>query len=68
MPEAVVCRTAHRAPAGQTIVSRMHVLFGAIIVLYAVVIVVSLYARRDTGISRHPYRNPYGDAPGAWSD
>ncbi len=46
----------------------MHVLFGAIIILYAVVIVVSLYARRDADISRHPYRNPHGDAPGAWSD
>jgi hypothetical protein len=42
----------------------MHVLFGAIIILYAVVIVVSLYARRDADIIRHPYR----DAPGAWSD
>lgn len=46
----------------------MDFLLGAIIVLYLVVIAISLHARRDVGISRHPYRNPYGDAPGAWSD
>jgi hypothetical protein len=46
----------------------MHVMFGAIVLLYIIVIAISLRARRDAGISRHPYRNPYGDAPGAWSD
>ena len=46
----------------------MHVMFGAIVLLYIIVIAISLWARRDAGISRHPYRNPYGDSPGAWSD
>ncbi len=46
----------------------MDLLFAVIIVLYVLVIGISLYTRRDTGISRHPYRNPYGDTPGAWSD
>jgi hypothetical protein len=46
----------------------MHVMFGVIVLLYIIVIAISLHARRDAGISRHPYRNPYGDAPGAWSD
>jgi hypothetical protein len=47
---------------------RMDYFFGAIVFLHLVVIGYSLFARRDAGISRHPYRNPYGDAPGAWSD
>ena len=46
----------------------MDYFLGAIVLLYVVVIGYSLYVRRDAGISRHPYRNPYGDAPGAWSD
>ncbi len=46
----------------------MDYFFGAIVLLYVFVIGYSLYVRRDSGISRHPYRNPSGDAPGAWSD
>ncbi len=46
----------------------MDLFVGAIVLLYLFVIGYSLYVRRDGGISRHPYRNPYGDAPGAWSD
>jgi hypothetical protein len=48
--------------------AHMDYFFGAIVVLYLFVIGYSLHVRRDAGISRHPYRNPYGDAPGAWSD
>ncbi len=46
----------------------MDLMVGAIVLLYLIVIAISLLVRRDAGISRHPYRNPYGDAPGAWSD
>jgi hypothetical protein len=41
------------------------VIFAAFIVLQFVVVVYSLYTRRGSGINQHPYRNPYGDAPGA---
>jgi hypothetical protein len=40
-------------------------IFGAFIVVYFVVLVYSMYTRRGSGINQHPYRNPYGDAPGA---
>jgi hypothetical protein len=42
------------------------IIFAAFIVVYFVVIVQSLYTRRGSGINQHPYRDPYGDAPGAW--
>ena len=42
------------------------IIFAAFIVVYFVVIVHSLYTRRGSGINQHPYRDPYGDAPGAW--
>jgi hypothetical protein len=60
----------YRTPGGSSTsdTAAMDLLFGVIVFLYIVVIAVSLHARRDAGISRHPYRNPYGDAPGAWSD
>jgi hypothetical protein len=41
-------------------------IFGAFIVLYFVATVYSLYTRRGSAINQHPYRDPYGDAPGAW--
>ena len=41
-------------------------IFGAFVVLYFLVVVYSLYTRRGSGINQHPYRDPYGDAPGAW--
>ncbi len=41
------------------------VIFGAFIVVYFFVIAYSLYTRRGSGINQHPYRDPYGDAPGA---
>ena len=40
-------------------------IFGAFIVLYFFVLVYSMYTRRGSGINQHPYRDPYGDAPGA---
>jgi hypothetical protein len=40
-------------------------IFGAFVVLYFLVVVYSLYTRRGSGINQHPYRDPYGDAPGA---
>ena len=41
-------------------------IFGAFIVVYFLVVVYSLYTRRGSGINQHPYRDPGGDAPGAW--
>jgi hypothetical protein len=41
-------------------------IFGLFIVVYALVVVYSLYTRRGSAINQHPYRDPYGDAPGAW--
>ena len=40
--------------------------FGIFIVVYGLVVVYSLHTRRGSGINQHPYRDPYGDAPGAW--
>ena len=41
-------------------------IFGIFIVLYFIVVVHSLYTRSGSAINQHPYRDPYGDAPGAW--
>jgi hypothetical protein len=41
------------------------IIFGAFLVVYFMVIVYTLYTRRGSGINQHPYRDPYGDAPGA---
>jgi hypothetical protein len=41
-------------------------IFVGFVVLYFFVLVHSLYTRRGSGINQHPYRDPYGDAPGAW--
>jgi len=41
-------------------------IFGAFLLVYTLVIIYSLYTRRGSGINQHPYRDPYGDAPGAW--
>jgi hypothetical protein len=41
-------------------------IFGAFILIYFVVVVYTLYTRRGSAINQHPYRDPYGDAPGAW--
>jgi hypothetical protein len=41
-------------------------IFGLFVVGYFVVLVFSLYTRRGSAINQHPYRDPYGDAPGAW--
>ena len=41
-------------------------IFGVFLVVYAIVVIYSLYTRRGSGINQHPYRDPYGDAPGAW--
>lgn len=40
-------------------------IFGLFVVGYFVVLVFSLYTRRGSGINQHPYRDPYGDTPGA---
>jgi hypothetical protein len=40
-------------------------IFAGFVVVYFLVIVYSLYTRAGSGINQHPYRNPYGDAPGA---
>lgn len=40
-------------------------IFGLFVLFYFVVLVYSLYTRRGSGINQHPYRDPYGDAPGA---
>lgn len=41
-------------------------IFGLFIFFYFLVVVFSLYTRRGSAINQHPYRDPYGDAPGAW--
>jgi hypothetical protein len=40
-------------------------IFAAFVVVYFLVVAYSLYTRRGSGINQHPYRDPYGDAPGA---
>jgi hypothetical protein len=40
-------------------------IFATFVVVYFVVIAYSLYTRRGSGINQHPYRDVYGDAPGA---
>lgn len=40
-------------------------IFGVFIVVYFLVVVYTLYTRRGSAINQHPYRDPYGDAPGA---
>lgn len=41
-------------------------IFAGFAVAYFFVLAYSLYTRRGSAINQHPYRNPYGDAPGAW--
>jgi hypothetical protein len=41
-------------------------IFGVFIVVYFIVVVHALYTRSGSAINQHPYRDPYGDAPGAW--
>jgi hypothetical protein len=40
-------------------------IFAGFAVVYFLVLAYSLYTLRGSGINQHPYRNPYGDAPGA---
>jgi hypothetical protein len=40
-------------------------IFGVFLVVYLIVVAHGLYSLRGSGINQHPYRNPYGDAPGA---
>ncbi len=42
------------------------IIFGLFVVVYFGVVVYSLYTRRGSAINQHPYRDPYGDQPGAW--
>jgi hypothetical protein len=41
-------------------------IFAGFVVLFFFVIAYSLYTRQGSAINQHPYRDPYGDAPGAW--
>ena len=41
-------------------------IFAGFVVLFFFVVAFSLYTRRGSAINQHPYRDPYGDAPGAW--
>jgi hypothetical protein len=40
-------------------------IFGVFLVVYFAVVAYTLYTRRGSAINQRPYRNPYGDAPGA---
>ncbi|MBV8955622.1 MAG: hypothetical protein JO179_15900 [Solirubrobacterales bacterium] len=40
-------------------------IFAAFVVVYFLVLAFSLYTRSGSAINQHPYRDPYGDAPGA---
>jgi len=40
-------------------------IFALFIVAYFLAVVHGLYTRSGSGINQHPYRDPYGDAPGA---
>jgi hypothetical protein len=40
-------------------------IFGLFIVIYFAAVVYGLYTRRGSGINQRPYRDPYGDSPGA---
>jgi hypothetical protein len=47
----------------------MHLAAGTLILALSIlffVVVAALRARRGRAINQHPYRDPYGDAPGAW--
>jgi hypothetical protein len=41
-------------------------IFVGFVVLFFFAFVFSYYTRAGSGINQHPYRDPYGDAPGAW--
>jgi hypothetical protein len=41
------------------------IIFGAFLVLYLLAVVHGLYSRSGSGIAQRPYRDAYGDAPGA---
>ena len=41
-------------------------IFTGFVVAYFFVLAWSLYTRGGSAINQHPYRDPYGDAPGAW--
>ncbi len=40
-------------------------IFAAFLVLFTFAVIYSLYSRRGSGISQHPYANAYSSAPGA---
>jgi hypothetical protein len=41
------------------------IIFGAFVLVYFIVTVYSMYTLRGSAINQRPYRDPYGDAPGA---
>ena len=40
-------------------------IFAAFVLLFTLAVIYSLYSRRGSGISQHPYANAYTNAPGA---
>ena len=40
-------------------------IFGLFIAIYFIAVVYGLYTRRGSAINQHPYKDAYGDAPGA---
>jgi hypothetical protein len=40
-------------------------IFGVFLVVYLLAVVYGLYSRGGSGIAQRPYRDAYGDAPGA---
>lgn len=40
-------------------------IFVLFVVVYFVAVTYGLYTRSGSAINQHPYRDPYGDAPGA---
>jgi hypothetical protein len=41
-------------------------IFVVFLIVYFLVVAHGLYTRKGSAINQHPYRNPHGDAPGAW--
>ena len=41
-------------------------IFVGFIVVFFFAFAHSYYTRSGSAINQHPYRDPYGDAPGAW--
>jgi hypothetical protein len=42
------------------------IVFLSFLIVFALAVAFTLYGRRATGISQHPYGNRYGGAPGSY--